>query len=224
MVSILNVNPDIYINCKHELFRKNFINNHNLRPGDIIGVIKNTLKNCFIIGKNNSIIENCIKNNKFLITIQITDIIKNPVLYYKSISYLIDSIEFKATHICFKKLLDFNEYENLKIIYKYSKSRNLLITNSENAIYKYKMDSLIYKDNLLIFILDNLSKEYITIKKKFILSIFNIDKFIIKLKKNILLYWNMSSYKQKATNNEYELEFEVKLPKCELELFNSKFT
>jgi hypothetical protein len=222
MVSILNVNPDIYINCKYDDFRIKFIEKHKLRPGDIIGVIKDTLNNCFIIGKNNTI-EDCKMNNKLYINAEISNLIRNPVLYYKSISYLIDRIEFNATHFCFRKLLDYNSYKNIKISYRYSNSRYLIFSNNENAIYKHKMESLVLKDNVLIFILDSLSKNYTTIKRKYNLTIFNVDKIINKLKNELLIYWYLSSYKQKISNNNSHLELEVKLPVEDIDLFNKKF-
>ena len=223
MVTILNVNPDIYINCKYDKFREKFIAKHKLRPGDIIGVIKDTLKNCFVIGKNNIIIEDCKSNNKLYINSEISNLIRNPVLHYKSISYLIDRIEFNATHICFKKLLDYNNYENIKVTYRYSNRRYLVFSNDENAIYKHTMESLILKNNVLIFILDNLSKNYVTIKRTYNLTIFNVDNFFNKLKKELLIYWYLSSYKQIRSNNECNLEFEVKLPLEDIDLFNKKF-
>lgn len=223
MVTILNVNPDIYINCKYDKFREKFIAKHKLRPGDIIGVIKDTLKNCFVIGRNNIIIEDCKRNNKLYINSEISNLIRNPVLHYKSISYLIDRIEFNATHICFKKLLDYNNYENIKVTYRYSNRRYLVFSNDENAIYKHTMESLILKNNVLIFILDNLSKNYVTIKRTYNLTIFNVDNFFNKLKKELLIYWYLSSYKQIRSNNECNLEFEVKLPLEDIDLFNKKF-
>lgn len=223
MVTILNVNPDIYINCKYDEFRIKFIEKHKLRPGYIIGVIKDTLNTCFIIGKNNTIVEDCKRNNKLYINPEISNLIRNPVLYYASISYLIDRIEFNATHICFRKLLDYNNYENIKVTYSYSNRRYLIFSNDENAIYKHRMESLILKDNVLIFILDNLSKKYTTIKREYNITIFNIDNFINKLKKELLIYWHLSLYKQKISNDKYQLEIEIKLPIEDIDLFNKKF-
>ena len=223
MVTILNVNPDIYINCKYDEFRIKFIEKHKLRPGYIIGVIKDTLKTCFIIGKNNTIVEDCKRNNKLYINPEISNLIRNPVLYYASISYLIDRIEFNATHICFRKLLDYNNYENIKVTYSYSNRRYLIFSNDENAIYKHRMESLILKDNVLIFILDNLSKKYTTIKREYNITIFNIDNFINKLKKELLIYWHLSLYKQKISDDKYQLEIEIKLPIEDIDLFNKKF-
>ena len=223
MVTILNVNPDIFINCKYDAFRIKFINRHNLRPGDIIGVIKDTIKSCFIIGNDNNIINDCKSNNKLYINNQVSNFIKNPVLYYKAISYLIDKIEFSATHNCFKKLLDYNSYENIKVTFRYTNSKFLVFSNNENAIFKHKLESLILKDNLLIFLLDNLSKSFTTIKKKYKLTIFNVEKFTKKLKSELLIYWYLSSYKQEISNNICFLEIEVKLPTEDIELFNRKF-
>lgn len=223
MVTILNVNPDIYINCKYDEFRIKFIEKHKLRPGYIIGVIKDTLNTCFIIGKNNTIVEDCKRNNKLYINPEISNLIRNPVLYYASISYLIDRIEFNATHICFRKLLDYNNYENIKVTYSYSNRRYLIFSNDENAIYKHRMESLILKDNVLIFILDNLSKKYTTIKREYNITIFNIDNFINKLKKELLIYWHLSLYKQKISDDKYQLEIEIKLPIEDIDLFNKKF-
>lgn len=223
MVTILNVNPDIYINCKYDEFRIKFIEKHKLKPGYIVGVIKDTLKTCFIIGENNKIVEDCKRNNKLYIKPEISNLIRNPVLYYGSISYLIDRIEFNATHICFRKLLDYNNYENIKVTYRYSNRGYLIFSNDENAIYKHKMESLILKDNVLIFILDNLSKKYTTIKRRYSATIFNIENFINKLKNEMLIYWHLSLYKQKISNDKYQLEIEIKLPIEDIDLFNKKF-
>ena len=104
MINILNVNPDIYINCNYQPFLSHFIKTKNLKIGDIIGVIKTNLKKSFIIGSNLNKKKIKFFKNKIIITSDINENIKNPVINFKPISYLIHHLEFNATHFCLRKV------------------------------------------------------------------------------------------------------------------------
>ena len=86
MVNILNVNPDVYINCNYQPFLSHFVKNKDLKIGDIIGVIKTNLKKSFIIGPNLNKKQISFFKNKIIITSDIIEHIKNPVLHFKPIS------------------------------------------------------------------------------------------------------------------------------------------
>jgi hypothetical protein len=223
MVNILNVNPDIYINCNYQPFLFNFIKNKKLKIGDIIGVIKNHLQKSFIIGPGHTRIANKLFKHKFVITPEVIEHIKNPVIHFKPISYLIHHLEFNATHFCLRKVLDFNKYDNIKVIYKYSSVKKLTFINDDNILIDSKLTSIIKKDNLLIFMLDNLNKKYTTIE-----TIINVPKdelnlFIKTKMKSLVLYWKLESYTQVEKDTNYELKIKMSLPYDDIDIFNRKF-
>jgi hypothetical protein len=223
MVNILNVNPDIYINCNYQPFLFNFIKNKKLKIGDIVGVIKNHLQKSFIIGPGHIRIANKLLNHKFVITPEVIEYIKNPVIHFKPISYLIHHLEFNATHFCLRKVLDFNKYDHIKVIYKYSSVRKLTFINDDNISIDYKITSIVKKDNLLILILDNLNKNYTTIEKIIKVPKDKLDEFIKTKLKSLILYWKLDFYTQIQKDTNYEIKIKMSLPIDDIDIFNRKF-
>ena len=223
MVNILNVNPDVYINCNYQPFLSHFVKNKDLKIGDIIGVIKTNLKKSFIIGPNLNKKQISFFKNKIIITSDIIEHIKNPVLHFKPISYLIHYLEFNATHFCLRKVLDYNVYDNIKVIYRYTHLKQLSFINRDNIRLEYKLNSIINKDNLLIFILDNLTKRYTQVEKVIKVPENKLDDFIKKNLKSLILYWKLEFYTQILKNNYYEIKIKMSLPIDDIDTFNQTF-
>ena len=224
MARILNVNFDIYSKFIDKSFLQNFINKNKLKIGDIVGIIKDDLKNSFIIDNNYEANYNCRTNDKFVISQEISNCISNPVLHYNEIKFLIKNIELNTEHSCFKILLDFNIFDNILIKFDYDYKNKLHFINQDGVNLYYNVKKLTKKDNVLIFLLMNFTKKYTLVKKKIKIPKNKLNLYIESNIKSMILYWELISFSQNEIDKDtIEVSIEIKLPICEIDLFNKKY-
>jgi len=87
MANILNVSENVFKNLEDDNFFNYFVTRSYLSIGDIISVIKKPLDNYIIIGPNNTKIYNSKKSKQINIKDSISKHLKNPIIFYKPISY-----------------------------------------------------------------------------------------------------------------------------------------
>jgi hypothetical protein len=223
MANILNVSENVFKKLEDENFFNYFVSRSYLSTGDIISIIKKPLHNYIIIGLNSKKIYNSKKSEQIGIKENISKHLKNPIIFYKPISYAINFIEFTGNHIIFEKLLGGYKYDNIKIIFDYKNLKLLKFANRDDAFFLYRIDTILKRDDILIFFIDRLSSRYTIVEKTVYVPESELEEYINNTVNTFVMYWNIISCKQILKGDSYMISIKVNIPEDEIDTFNYKF-
>ena len=223
MANLVNINNKLFNSLEDDNIYKEFIKKAYLSIGDIISVIKNNLRYCIIVGPGNKKIYNCKKSKQIYITTEITKHLKNPIIFYKPICYAISSIEFFTDHKIFEKLLGGENYDGIKVIFDYNNLKLLKFVNNTNGFLLYRIDTILKKDNILVYFLDRLSCSYKIVEKTVHVCKNKLNGYIDSITKKTPMYWNLLSCEQFLKDDIYLISIKMNLPEDEIDYFNQKF-
>lgn len=223
MANILNVSKNVFKNLEDENFFNYFVNKSYLSIGDIISVINKPLQDYIIIGPNKTKIYNSKKSKPIIITEKISQHLKNPIIFYKPISYAINYIEFKGNHVIFEKLFGGEKYDNIKIIFDYKNLKLLKFANRDNAFFLYRIDTILKRDDILIFFIDRLSSRYTIVEKTVYVPKCELEEYINNTINTFVMYWNIISCQQILKGDSYMISIKVNIPEDEIDSFSNKF-
>lgn len=223
MANILNVSENVFKKLEDENFFNYFVSRSYLSTGDIISIIKKPLHNYIIIGLNSKKVYNSVKSEQIGIKENISKHLKNPIIFYKPISYAINFIEFTGNHIIFEKLLGGYKYDNIKIIFDYKNLKLLKFANRDNAFFLYRIDTILKRDDILIFFIDRLSSRYTIVEKTVYVPKCELEEYINNTINTFVMYWNIISCKQILKGDSYMISIKVNIPEDEIDTFNNKF-